>query len=176
MLDQAVYQKAIKYAGERHQAQRVPDSSANYLLHLSNVAMEVIVAYMHQPNFDINLAVELAFLHDTLEDTPTTYEELKKQFNEHVAIGVKALTKDNKLPTKKSKMEDSLTRIKASYKEAAIVKLADRITNLQPPPKSWSEKKIISYKEEAKFIALNLKGHNFYLDKRIALEIDNYNK
>ena len=176
MLEQAIYQKAMKFAGEKHHSQLVPGSNANYLLHLSNIAMEVIVAFMHEPTFNINLAVELAILHDTLEDTPTTYEELKEQFTEQVAIGVKALTKDNGLPNKSTKMADSISRIKASYKEVAIVKLADRITNLQTPPKTWTQEKIKSYKEEAKFIAVNLKGYNLYLDKRIELAISSYNK
>ena len=73
-------------------------------------------------------------------------------------------------------MADSISRIKASYKEVAIVKLADRITNLQTPPKTWTQEKVKSYKEEAKFIAVNLKGYNLYLDKRIELAISSYNK
>ena len=38
---QSIYQKAMKFAGEKHASQKVPGSNANYLLHLSNVAMEI---------------------------------------------------------------------------------------------------------------------------------------
>ena len=52
MLDQSLYQKTIKFAGEKHAHQKVPGTNSNYLLHISNVAMEVIAAYMQEPNFN----------------------------------------------------------------------------------------------------------------------------
>ena len=53
MITQDIYQKAIKYAGKAHKNQLVPGTESNYLLHLSNVAMEVLFAYMDNQNFDI---------------------------------------------------------------------------------------------------------------------------
>lgn len=176
MLDQSLYQQAIKFAGQKHAHQTVIGTNANYLLHLSNVAMEVIVAYMQQPSFNINLAVQIALLHDTIEDTNTTHTEIKNYFSEQIANGVMALTKDKTIQSKRNRMEASIKQIKLSFKEVAIVKLADRITNLQSPPHTWDKMKIANYKEEATDIASQLKGVNTYLDKRLALKIANYNK
>jgi len=50
---QEIYQKAMRYAGEQHKDQKVPGSESNYLLHLSNVAMEVIMAYNASADFNL---------------------------------------------------------------------------------------------------------------------------
>jgi (p)ppGpp synthase/HD superfamily hydrolase len=62
------------------------------------------------------------------------------------------LTKNDNLISKKEKMIDSLNRINEFKKEVGMVKLADRITNLQEPPKSWGKNKILNYLNEAKLI------------------------
>ncbi len=125
------YQKAIRFAGVKHALQKTPGTEANYLAHLSCVAMELMTAYLHASDFDLVFAVQLALLHDTLEDTDTTLDELIEQFSLKIAEGVSALTKDNKLNTKQEQMLDSLSRIKCMSNEVGLVKLADRITNLQ---------------------------------------------
>ena len=94
-MTQEIYQEAIKFAGDKHKNQKVPGTDANYLLHISNVAMEIILASKEDGNFDINYAVQLALLHDTLEDTETNYEEVSEKFGKKVAIGVEALTKNS---------------------------------------------------------------------------------
>ena len=48
-MTQEIYQKAIKFSGEKHKNQKVPGTEANYLVHISNVAMEILVAYMINP-------------------------------------------------------------------------------------------------------------------------------
>ena len=171
---QEIYQKAIKFAGEKHKNQKVPGTQANYLLHISNVAMEVIIAYKMNSEFDINYAVQLALLHDTLEDTNTEFTELVKEFNKQVAIGVQALTKNENLTSKKERMLDSLNRINKLEKEVAIVKLADRITNLQEPPKKWGKDKIKDYLNEAKLISELLSNKNEYLNDRLVAKIAEY--
>lgn len=71
--------------------------------------MEIIGALStEQCNGD--LALQCA-IHDTIEDTDTTFEQLKSEFSLSVASGVRALTKDTSLP-KHEQMEDSLRRIK----------------------------------------------------------------
>lgn len=171
---QDVYQKAMKYAGEQHRAQKVPGTNANYLLHLSNVAMEVIMSYHASPDFNLDYAVQVAILHDTIEDTSSTYEEITRIFGEEIAKGVSALTKNETLATKAEMMLDSLKRINEEKKEVGIVKLADRITNLQTPPAHWTSEKVTKYLAEAKVIADTLKGKNKYLDDRIKVKIRAY--
>ena len=87
---------------------------------------------------------------------------------------VLALTKNENLKDKKSKMSDSINRILKEPKEVAIVKIADRVTNLQTPPKTWSIEKVNNYYLEAKDLAEKLMGNNDYLDKRINSQINIY--
>ena len=51
---------------------------------------------MYTEEFDLDFAVQVALLHDIIEDTATTYDELAEHFGSKVADGVLALTK-NKL-------------------------------------------------------------------------------
>jgi guanosine-3',5'-bis(diphosphate) 3'-pyrophosphohydrolase len=173
-MTQELYQKAMKFAGEKHADQKVPGTNANYLLHISNVVMEVILSYHHNPCFELGYAMQVAILHDTLEDTDTTFDELSKEFGIEVAKGVQALTKDSSIQEKDARMADSLKRIKMMSKEVSIVKLADRITNLQKPPSHWADEKISKYAIEAETILENLIGSNEYLAKRLALKIREY--
>ena len=173
---QDYYQKAMKFAGEKHSDQLVPGTNANYLLHISNVAMEIIMAYQVEPTFDLESAIQIAILHDTLEDTDATHQDIQELFGKKVADGVHALTKDDSRSTKSDKMEDSLNRISMQPKEVALVKLADRITNLQEPPAHWNLEKRQRYLEEATVIAERLKGFQSYLDQRIRFKIEHYQR
>ncbi|MBS9461318.1 bifunctional (p)ppGpp synthetase/guanosine-3',5'-bis(diphosphate) 3'-pyrophosphohydrolase [Flagellimonas sp. 389] len=173
-MTQELYQKAIKFAGEKHSNQKVPGTNSNYVLHISNVAMEVLMAHHFDNNFDVDFAVQVALLHDTIEDTDTDFEEIKSVFGEAIANAVQALTKDESLPSKQERMTDSLSRINKLQKEVGLVKLADRITNLQTPPDYWSKEKIMKYCEEAKLISNALNNKNAYLNERLDLKIADY--
>lgn len=175
-MTQELYQKAIRFAGEKHKDQKLPGTEVNYLVHLSNVAMEIMIAFREKNDFDLNYALQLALLHDILEDTDTTQEELTEQFGEKVACGVLALTKNNHFASKEEKMLDSLTRINEAGKEAGIVKLADRITNLQQPPGHWTNDKIRDYLSEARLISRMLQDKNEYLNTRLDAKIAEYER
>ena len=175
-MTQTLYQKAMKFAGEKHKDQKVPGTEANYLLHISNVAMEIFMAGIHNNDFDLDYAIQVAVLHDVLEDTETSIDELSANFGERVAVGVKALTKDDTLSSKEAKISDSLSRINLLEKEVGMVKLADRITNLQEPPKTWDQEKIKKYLGEAQTIAASLKGKNEYLNARLEEKIRAYHQ
>ncbi len=173
---QELYQETIKFAGEKHSEQKVPGSKANYLLHLSNVAMELFIAYQIENNFDLNFAIQIAILHDTLEDTNTNFDELKINFGEPVALAVQALTKNKEIETQSGQMMDSLNRINHLSKEVGMVKIADRITNLQTPPNHWSENKILNYLKVSKMISNLLTDKNSYLHDRLEKKIKVYRR
>ncbi len=175
MNTQTLYQKAVKFAGEKHKDQLVPGTESNYVLHLSNVAMEILIASYNTPDFDINFAVQVALLHDSLEDTDTTFNKLESKFRLEVANAVLALTKNEELP-KEQQMQDCLNRIKVLQSEVCAVKLADRITNLQPPPSHWNTNKKQKYLDQAKLILKELKEGNDYLAKRLKTKIKEYEK
>jgi (p)ppGpp synthase/HD superfamily hydrolase len=177
METQKIYQETIKFAGFKHSEvnQLIPGTNLPYVIHLSNVTMEVLVAYQNSSadKFDLDFAIQLALLHDILEDTNTSFEEIENLFGLDIANGVNALTKNGSLP-KKDKMQDSLNKIKSSRREVWIVKLADRITNLQTPPQHWDEQKIENYKKEAIDILDQLRGVNRYLEQRLENQISEY--
>ena len=175
-MTQELYQKAMMFAGEKHANQRVPGATANYLVHISNVTMEVLVAYQFQKNFDIDFAIQVAILHDTLEDTDTSLDELEDLFGARIATAVEALTKKDNFSTKREKMLDSLHRVNQLEKEVGLVKLADRITNLQKPPVHWPPEKIANYLAEAKIIAKSLVSKNDYLQQRLSEKIRAYGR
>jgi len=164
---QEKYITALKYAAEAHHGQKVPGSDLPYIVHVTMVAMEVIAALEQEDNLDGDLAVQCALLHDVIEDTQKTHADLAAVFGERVADGVQALSKDDGLENKQAKMADSLERIKQQPKEIWMVKLADRITNLQPPPGHWSAEKIEQYREEAKEILAALGDAGKFLSERL---------
>jgi (p)ppGpp synthase/HD superfamily hydrolase len=138
------YVAALRFAAERHRDQLVPGSVLPYVVHVASVAAEVIAAL--EPGDDADLAVCAALLHDTIEDTATQHGELVAAFGARVADAVLALSKHKAKP---DPMADSLERIRAQPREVWMVKLADRITNLAPPPAHWSRDKCRAYREQA---------------------------
>lgn len=172
---QTIYQDTIKYAAGKHESrgQKVPGTNLPYVVHLSNVAMGILIASWHTDNFNLELAIKAALLHDILEDTNTSWEEFEAHFGADVAHAVSALTKNEDLPNDEQ-MADSLKRIKAQPAEIWAVKLADRITNLQKPPSHWSKDKKIKYHAEAKTILDSLGTGNSYLSVRLATKIAEY--
>lgn len=167
---QTLYQKAIDFAGFVHKEQKVPGKPYSYIVHVSNVAMELLVATTYIKIENLSLAVQCALLHDTLEDTETEFQEIVQKFGIDVASGVLALTKSKDLD-KKQAMEDSINRILKQPTEIGMVKLADRICNLQPPPHYWTEQKIANYREEALYIWTHLNHCHSYLSERLKNKI-----
>lgn len=178
MWNPEIYQQAWEYASLKHQGQtygspfkgkRVP-----YNTHIGSVAHEIIHAHFHSPIPNINLSLQCALLHDVVEDTNTSIDEIEKLFGKEVANGVLALTKNESLDSKELQMKDSLERILQQPKEIWCVKLADRICNLYAPPHYWKLEKRIKYQEEAQTILNSLKGAHPFLEKRLIEKINTY--
>lgn len=175
MWSQDIYLKTLLFAGYAHRKQKVPSSDLSYVVHITNVAMEVANALVHskEVSLDGTFAIQCALLHDTIEDTEITYDDLVAEFGERVANGVLALTKDFTLP-KEEQMLDSLKRIAAQGTEVRMVKMADRINNLQPPPAHWDTNKMKRYQKEAQIILEQLGGANPYIENRLKEKIKLY--
>ena len=78
------------------------------------------------------------------------------------------------MPSKVEQINDSIERIRKQPKEIWMVKLSDRITNLQHPPKNWDKEKITKYGDEAILILENLGKANQYLAGRLKIKIAEY--
>lgn len=173
VFDRDLYMRAWRFAAERHNAQKYPGTELPYVVHVGAVAMEVIAALAVEPVADPDLAIVCALLHDTVEDTQLSPDELVREFGTAVGAGVLALSKDPALP-KAERMADSLRRIQAQPREIAIVKLADRIANLGPPPAHWSAEKRDSYRDEARVILRELGAASAVLAERLRAKIERY--
>ena len=121
--------KAYYYAEKLHQGQ-VRQSGEDYIVHPLNVAY--ILAEMHADKDTICAGL----LHDTLEDTDITKEEIIREFNSEVATLVDGVTKISKMNFS-SKQEQNLAntrKIITSITEDVriiIIKLADRLHNMR---------------------------------------------
>lgn len=172
---QDTYLQAWSFAAAAHVGQRVPGTEVSYLQHLGAVTAEVMAALAARDDVeDPELAVQCAVLHDVVEDTDVTLEQVESQFGIEVAEGVAALTKNKDAGDNWAQMRDSLQRIRQCPPEVWMVKLADRITNLQKPPAAWSESKIDDYEAQAEEISEALATACPVLGPRLAEKITRY--
>jgi (p)ppGpp synthase/HD superfamily hydrolase len=107
--DREKYIKAWKFATKHHTGQKYggsePDEYIDYINHIGMVCMEVIWALQHtQEKYDADLAIQCAILHDTIEDTDASFDDIKSMFGEQVANGVLALSKNEKIQSKPQMM------------------------------------------------------------------------
>jgi hypothetical protein len=170
--DQELFKRTLDFATKAHGAQTVPGSGAPYVVHLVKVTSELLRAHVAAP-FDIDFAMQCALLHDSMEDAGVTHAAIAAAFGARVADGVQALTKLDALP-KEEQMGDSLTRIKAQPREVWMVKLADRITNLEPAPPHWTAEKRAKYRAEAQVIHDALHEAHAGLAARLREKISQY--
>lgn len=178
---QDLYTDCFKFAAGAHEGRKEPISGLPYVVHISLVSMEVMAALPLDPSIDGDLAVSCALLHDTLEDTDVVYEDLLDQFGKGTADGVLALTPGKSIGTgydrlnaKNMRLKDSLKRIVKQPKEIWMVKMADRIVNLQPPPREWEKDEIKNYQKQAIGIYAHLRSASPLLAARLESKIMAY--
>lgn len=117
---------AYAYARQQHAGQTRSDGSP-YLNHPERVAVAVS---RFADTHDLDSLISAALLHDTIEDTDTTEEDLKRLFGGLVASIVKELTSDKDEIAKVGKTEYLSKKMAAMSSFALIVKLADRLDNV----------------------------------------------
>ena len=168
-----IVKKAFKFAKEKHSNQFFTDGSGTpYFEHCKRVCRNLF-KYASGELDKVDILQATALLHDTLEDTDTCYDELLNEFGKEIADNVAALTKNDELP-KGIQMEGSLGRIVQTSKEACLVKLADRITNLTQVHPLWGYNKAVNYLQEANMILKYLGGVNAGLTDELERRIERY--
>ncbi len=175
MINQDKINEALLFAALKHEGIKMKQPNVSYVAHLQGVCLEAVSGCLNN-NSNVNLekVIILSLLHDTIEDTSTSYEEVKELFGKDIADGVLALTKNFNLQHC-DQMKDSLDRIKKQSVEVSIVKLADRLFNLKDIPSMWNEERIREYRVEAIIILNELGGVNEYMANRLKEKIKNYN-
>jgi (p)ppGpp synthase/HD superfamily hydrolase len=125
--------KAIQFAARKHHGQmRKEVEPLPYLTHLFSVALLVAEDGAHDD------VVTAALLHDTLEDTPTTREEIVETFNERVAELVEAVSEPKDLPWKERKTI-YLKKLETAPIDAVIIATADKIDNVESKIESFEK-------------------------------------
>ena len=143
--DMELIDKAVAYADEKHKHQKRKDGSP-YIIHPLAVA-EVVT----EMGLDID-AILGALLHDCIEDTDASHEEIASLFGETVAElveGVTKLTRANFSSTEQAQMENLRKMFMAMSKDIRVVliKIADRLHNMRTMQYQSPAKQIIKCRE-----------------------------
>lgn len=158
LADIALVLKAAAFAADKHRMQRRKDVDASpYINH--PLALAHVLA--SEAGITDPVVLASALLHDTVEDTETSIEELRRVFGARIAATVAEVTDDKSLPKEERKR---LQVVKAASKSdaAKLVKLADKICNLRDiavaPPADWSIERRREYFEWAREVVAGLGG------------------
>lgn len=150
--------KAAHFAADKHRMQRRKDVDASpYINH--PIALAHILCSEGMVN-ETNVLIA-ALLHDTVEDTETSFQELQREFGPAIANIVAEVTDDKSLP-KEERKRLQVAKAATKSREAKLVKLADKISNLRDiaaaPPADWSIERRERYFHWAKEVADGLRG------------------
>lgn len=163
--DLVLLTRAADYAARQHIAQRRKGERAEpYVNHLTEVAALLAEA---TGGADVTLLMG-GLLHDTLEDTDATYEDLEQRFGAEVAALVAEVTDDKSLP-KDERKRLQIEKTAGKSRRAKLLKIADKTSNLRSmvnsPPAGWSEARLRDYVVWAEQVVRSCRGLNAALDR-----------
>ena len=154
----ALLLKALAFAAHKHRDQRRKDAEASPYINHPIALADVLVNEGGVTDFEVLCA---ALLHDTVEDTATTHEELVDAFGSRIARIVAEVTDDKHLPKAERKRLQIEHAPNISH-EAKLVKLADKLVNLRDvaerPPAKWDLARRRAYFDWAKQVIDGLRG------------------
>ena len=150
--------KAVAFAAEKHRNQRRKDADASpYINH--PIALANVLA--NEGGVSDATVLCAAVLHDTIEDTETTENELTTTFGSHVSSVVLEVTDDKSLE-KHVRKQRQIEHAPHISTEAKLVKLADKICNLRDilasPPANWSTERKQAYFDWASKVVAGVRG------------------
>jgi len=167
-LDPNLLMKALSFAAHKHRSQfRKGSEPIPYINH--PIAVADLIVRTGKIHDEATLAA--ALLHDTVEDTETTFDELEAEFGPAISKLVAELTDNNKLP-KEERKRLQIEHAPSLSPRARIVKLADKICNLRDvvhdPPAGWPLKRKQEYFDWAKGVVEKIRGTNPALENAFA--------
>lgn len=157
--------QAMRFAAEKHNDQRRKDSrSSPYINHPIQVAETLWTIGAIR---DVTLLVA-SILHDTIEDTSTSPDEIKMGFGEDVLALVLEVTDDKSLPDQVRKQRQ-IESAPHKTQNAKLLKLADKICNVHDlvysPPRGWPLGRKRGYLLWTEKVVAGLRGANARLEK-----------
>ena len=147
--------KAAHFSAQKHSTHRRKDEDASpYINHPISVALAIAqIGGVDDPEI-----LAAALLHDTLEDTETTPEELEDEFGKKVCEYVLDVTDDKTLP-KEERKRRQIEHAKKISNGAALIKLGDKISNvtdvINNPPEDWDNNRRKEYLDWAEKVIKN---------------------
>jgi guanosine-3',5'-bis(diphosphate) 3'-pyrophosphohydrolase len=156
---------AVEFAADKHRHQRRKDAEGSpYMNHL--IAVTRILAA--EGGIDNEAALLAAVLHDTVEDTDTTFEELDARFGAMVATLVREMT-DDKTLAKDVRKQRQIDHAPSASPLAKQLKIADKIANIRDivftPPADWSRDRKLKYFTWAEQVVAGCRGINAGLER-----------
>ncbi len=162
--DLAEVVKALAFAAEKHRHQRRKDREASPYI---NHPIDLASILTNEASVVDPLVLCAAILHDTVEDTETTLDEITACFGAEVSALVAEVTDD------KSKPKDERKRLQVEHAphasfRAQQVKLADKISNLRDmahsPPATWDLERRRAYFDWCKRVVDGVRGRHAALE------------
>lgn len=154
----AVLIKTVAFAADKHRNQRRKDADASPYINHPIALANVLVNEGGVQDVTVLCA---AVLHDTIEDTETTADELRALFGDQVASVVLEVTDDKSLE-KSVRKQKQIEHAPHISPQAQLVKLADKISNLRDilasPPADWSVERKQAYFDWAANVVAGLRG------------------
>ena len=154
----ALLLRALAFAAHKHRDQRRKDAEASPYINHPIALADVLVNEGGITDVEVLCA---ALLHDTVEDTATTHEELVNAFGSRVARIVAEVT-DDKALAKAERKRLQIEHAPGLSAEAKLVKLADKICNLRDvaerPPAKWDLERRREYFDWAKRVVAGVRG------------------
>ena len=158
MNDLAIVLKATAFAAEKHRDQRRKDAAASPYINHPLALARVLAVEGGITDVETLCA---ALLHDTIEDTETTGEEIEGEFGPEVRRLVEQVTDDKSLP-KADRKRAQVEHAAHVDPKAKLVKLADKICNLRDvavsPPVGWSVERRREYFDWSRSVIDQLRG------------------
>lgn len=157
--------QAVEFAAHKHRDQRRKDIDASpYINHPIQVA-EMIVRV---GGVDDTATLMAAILHDTVEDTEATAEEIEEVFGPEVRDLVMEVTDDKSLP-KPERKRLQMEHAPHMSERARLIKLADKTCNVRDigrsPPADWDAERRAEYLAWAKSVVDGCRGTNAALER-----------
>ena len=157
--------RTLHFAADKHRDHRRKGAEASpYINHL----IEVTELLAREGGVSDSVALQAAILHDTLEDTQTTAEELEQLFGGEVRSVVEEVTDDKRLPKTERKRLQIVHAPDLSLR-AKVVKLADKISNVRgiihTPPAEWSLERKQEYLTWSEQVIAGCRSSNTALER-----------
>jgi len=151
--------KALTFAANKHRNQRRKNADAFPYINHPISLVNILCNEVHLT--DINLICS-ALLHDTVEDTETTAEELEIEFGPEISSIVMEVTDDKSIAARQKRKQLQIEHAPHISDHAKLLKLADKISNLRDlvvdPPATWGLQRQRDYFDWAKEVIDQLRG------------------